>query len=346
MRRIGRQIVALALATLGVAGVAGCGGASGELGGGSDGGSQVDFGPPHGTIDPNGGGGSVNLLAFTSFGDIRPAIPDVVVCLNDYPTLSTGITPTIFSGMDALNPEFAVGSGDYMFVQAIGSLGTSCVDQQLTDLLQAEQGFHHPIFHGMGNHECNSFCDSNCPNLNEYPNASEFMRMIDTFTQVPYYSFVIHTDLGDAKFLFLADNAWTDNPPPAAPGEAQWLDTALSQKTRYTFIVQHHPTPDAGKTSNAPGIAPSNTIIQSHAADSPVTLYLYGHVHEYTHLTDSSGKPLNAVVSGNAGAPLDSGDYGWVYVLQRPDGNISVTAYKYDGSPIENFVVTPDGQVQ
>jgi hypothetical protein len=144
---------------------------------------------------------------------------------------------------------------------------------------------------------------------------------------VPWYSFTIHTSLGDAKFLFIAANAWNDT-------QAQWLQQAVKAPTRYTFVIRHQPTPDAGKPSSAAGIAGSDQILSGH----PVTLFVFGHVHEYRHLA------ANAVIAGNAGAPLDGGEYGWIAIRQRQDAAVVVSAYSLaTGMAYDSWAVTPEG---
>src|SRR5579883_2454239 len=232
----------------------GCGGDDAAAAIGHDGGAtQSDFaapavadlalGPPQGTIDPMGGGGTVNLLAFTVFGDVRPALPDFD---NQYPAMTIA---SIMKQMATLSPEFAVGTGDYMFVEALPSSATN----QLKMLLAAEANFPKPIFHALGNHECNSFSDLNCPNLNETPNITVYMSTMLPWTKVPWYSFLVHTALGDAKFLFVAANAWNDQ-------QAAWLKQALSIPTRYTFVIRHQPTPDAGQPSSVMGKLASDML--------------------------------------------------------------------------------------
>jgi hypothetical protein len=294
----------------------GDGGVTGD--GGTDGATDADTGPPHGTIDPTGKGGTVNRLSFTAFGDIRPALPDEDFA---YPN---DTVKSIMSGMNALSPEFAVASGDYMFVELIPASAKG----QLSALLEDEKAFTAPIFHTMGNHECQSFSDVNCPKLNESTNITTFMQMLLPWSQVPWFSFVVHTDLGDAKLVFVAVNAWND-------AQATWLDQTMAAPTRYTFVIRHQPTPDAGKPSSAEGIAASDAILNKY----PVTLFLFGHVHEYTRLA------ANRVIVGNAGAPLDSGSFGYAHVEQRPDGNVAVTEYvQGTNAQLDAWAVTPDGQ--
>ena len=278
---------------------------------------DADTSPPHGVIDPGGKGGTVNRLAFTAFGDIRPSLPDDAL---GYPNATV---KSIMGEMAALAPEFAVATGDYMFVEYIPSSATG----QLQALMDDEKLFPPPIFHTMGNHECQSFTDVNCPNLNESVNITTFLSMLLPWTTVPWFSFIVHTNMGDAKFVFVAVNAWDD-------AQAQWLAQAMAVPTRYTFVVRHHPTPDAGNPSSAEGIAASDAILDNY----PVTLFLFGHVHEYARLA------ANRVITGNAGAPLDAGQYGYLSVLQRPDGNIVATEYQLGSSvPLDTFAVTPDG---
>ncbi len=275
-------------------------------------------GPPHGTIDPTGKGGTVNRLAFTAFGDIRPALPDEDWA---YPNMTV---QQIMSEMDALNPEFAVATGDYMFVELLPSSAAS----QVMSLLGDEKPFTSPIFHTMGNHECQSFSDVNCPMLNESVNITTYLSMLVPWSKVPWFSFIVHTDLGDANFVFIAVNAWNSD-------QQTWLETTMAMPTKYTFVIRHHPTPDAGSPSSAEGIAGSDAILNKYTP----TLFLFGHVHEYSKIGD------NRVVTGNGGAPLDSGEYGYLYVEQRADGNVVATEYAMGGgSPVDSFVVTPDGK--
>jgi hypothetical protein len=89
---------------------------------------------------------------------------------------------------------------------------------------------------------------------------------------------------------------------------------------------------------DAPGTAAIESAICARVGG--VTLRLYGHTHEYQH------NETNAIIAGNAGAPLSFGAvYGFVVVEQRADGNVIVTAYEL-GRPstiVDSFVLTPAG---
>jgi hypothetical protein len=123
--------------------------------------------------------------------------------------------------------------------------------------------------------------------------------------------------------VFVAANAWSSM-------QASWLDQELSRPTPYTFVVRHEPP----GTSETDGAAASDPIIAAH----PLTIGFYGHSHEYRHLD------ANHVISGNAGAPISFGSYGFLYVQQRLDGNIAVTEYRSDtGQATDAWVVNPAG---
>jgi hypothetical protein len=275
-------------------------------------------------------GGTVNLLAFAVFGDVRPGnivtASSTSACTSTTNTTSSTCYPlptitSIMQGIQALGAQFAIGTGDYMFTS-----NSSDVQQQLGYLLQAEQNYKGFIAHTMGNHECTGATASNCPNGNETPNVQGYMSKLIPFSSTPYYSFVVHTSMGDAKFIQVAANAWSS-------AEQSWLQSALAVPSKYTFVSRHEPP----SGSTAPGVSPSDSLMQS--ANPPVTLKLYGHSHEYNH------ESTNAVISGNGGAPLTTGSYGYLYVVQRPDGNISVTEYDQGtNSPTETWAVTPTGQ--
>ena len=57
-------------------------------------------------IGPNGG--TVDQLHFAVFGDVRPSLPDIA----PYPSM---VFTQVMDGVESLNAQFAVGTGDYMF---------------------------------------------------------------------------------------------------------------------------------------------------------------------------------------------------------------------------------------
>jgi hypothetical protein len=258
-------------------------------------------------------GGTVDRLSFVVFGDVRPADEDAD---DQYPvSVLNSIT-----GKAAASPaQFVVSTGDYMYSSTEAS-----AQSQLSKLLQAESVFGaRPTFHVMGNHECMGSASSNCPNGTESPNVRAFQMMLVPFAQRPYYTFSVQTSMGEAKFIIIAANAWDDT-------QGLWLEQQLARATPYTIVVRHEPP---GQT-DAPGRAASDDIIARH----PLTLGIYGHKHEYRRLS------ANAVISGNSGAPLACGAYGFLYVVQRPDGNVQVEEHRQDnGNVVDAWAVTPTG---
>jgi hypothetical protein len=276
------------------------------------------FTPPDAPAMPPIGpdGGTVDRFRFAVFGDVRPPLPDEV---SAYPTM---IITQVMDGIAAEGAQFAIGTGDYMNE----NFCASCATQQIQLLQMAETHYGGHIFHAMGNHECLTISSVNCPNQNESVALRTYhSTLIPEYTNV-WFDWTIHTSSGDAHFIATAPNAWST-------AQSTWLTTALQQPARYTFVIAHEPPDNAG-----PGTSEIETAIT--ARTGGVTLRLYGHVHEYAH-------PLpNAIITGNAGAPLQNyTTYGFAVVDQRADGNVVVTSYNVGTPPsvMETFVLAPDG---
>ena len=262
-------------------------------------------------------GGTVDRLRFGVFGDVRPPNPDNVSL---YPGV---IISSVMDGFFGLGAQFVVASGDYMFATQ-----ASTAVAQVGMLLTAETHFGGHVFHSLGNHECNGASTSNCPMGNETPMMQAYRSHLAPAYSTPYFDWRIHTAQGDAHFIATAPNAWS-------PAQQTWLTRVVAEPALYTFVIAHEP---AGRRE-----APGSRFIEAAIAGRPggVTLRLYGHTHEYQHLAP------NAIIAGNAGAPLASlsGHYGFVLVDQRADGNLVVTAYEIGSPPmvVDTFVLTPRG---
>jgi hypothetical protein len=263
-------------------------------------------------------GGTVPRLRFGVFGDVRPPSQ------NNTTMYPAAVVTAVMDGIAAEGAEFAVANGDYMFATSAGA-----ANAQLGLLLTAESRFHGHVFHSLGNHECNGASNSNCPLGNETPMMQAYRARLAPAYSTPYFDWRIHTAQGDAHFIATAPNAWS-------PAQQAWLTRVVAEPALYTFVVAHEP---AGRRE-----APGSPSIEAAIAARPggVTLRLYGHTHEYQHLAP------NAIIVGNAGAPLASlsGQYGFVIVDQRADGNLVVTAYTI-GHPAmvaDSFVLTPGGR--
>jgi hypothetical protein len=264
---------------------------------------------------PQTGGGQ---LRFAVFGDCRPPAQ------NDTSGYPSAILDGVFAQAQSLGAQFVVGTGDYMFAS-----NSSAVDAQV-NLFFASQAHYTsgPVYHTLGNHECSGYTSSNCPNGNETANMQAFMsRFVPAGVSTPYYRVDVATPSGNAKLLFVAANAWSS-------AQENWLSTQLADATTYTFVVRHEPT---GETS-APGVGPSDSLMRS----NPLTLALFGHTHEYRHLD------ANHVISGNAGAPLQSSasfhNYGLLLVDQQSDGSLTVSEIdEASGNVVDSFRLDASG---
>ncbi|MGZ3427664.1 MAG: metallophosphoesterase, partial [Polyangia bacterium] len=209
---------------------------------------------------------------------------------------------------------------DYMFASS-----SSAVNAQVQLFLEARAKFDGPVYLDLGNHECNGYTNSNCPNGDETPNVQAFMaQLAPSGATMPYYRIDVPAAHGTAKLLFVAANAWSAT-------QQSWLQQQLAQPTTYTFVIRHEPS----SASTAPGVSPSESLIKA----SSYTLELNGHTHEYKHVDTKH------VISGNAGAPLQSGGfYGVLIVEEQDDGNITATEIdEASGQAVDSWTVTPTG---
>ena len=253
---------------------------------------------------------SAGTFRFAVFGDVRPAEP------NDSPNYPTAIVTGLFQQMAAQSPNFVVGTGDYMFAS-----NSTEVNAQLPLLLGAEKAFTGPIYHALGNHECTGATASNCPNFNETSNMRAFMSQLAPRTSTPYYRVDFDTGAGKAKLVVIAANAWSDT-------QASWLDQQLADPTAYTFVVRH----EAASVKDTAGAGASEAIV----AKYPLTLELLGHFHEYKKLDQRH------IISGNGGAPLAFGNYGFLLVDLLTNGNLSVSEIdQATGSATDTFTICP-----
>jgi hypothetical protein len=278
-------------------------GGAGNGGGGGGGGSPATCG----TAD------SAGSFRFAVFGDVRPSQPDDTA---NYPT---AIITSLFTQIAAHSPNFVVGTGDYMFVSTSNA---PAVDAQLAILLGAEQAFSGPIYHALGNHECTGATASNCPNGNETPNVRGFMsKLAPAGLTTPYYRVDFDTGMGSAKLVVIAANAWSQT-------QADWLEAQLADATAYTFVVRH----EAASVTDTNGAVASETIVQKH----PLTMELLGHTHRYQKIDPKH------IISGNGGAPISSGHYGFVLVDLLTNGNLSVSEVdQATGAVGDTFTICP-----
>lgn len=268
-----------------------------------------------GGFDPPGtvgvGGGAVHRLHFGVTGDTRPANADD---LAGYPT---PVIAQIVARMAARRVQFALDLGDHMNVEGSGAAGA---DAQMQLYLGAVGGLGAPWFMALGNHECPDQCapDSAVPTYQSY------LRALRPVSALPFYAFDVKTDLGLARFVVVADNAWSD-------AQAAWLEQTLEaadRQARYTIVARHHPLADGAFTASA------QIVARHHKA-----LVLTGHSHQY--LQDLDGDPSGrAVILGTGGAPLGHGwaSFGYGVVTQGEDGALTYTQFdSATDAPLDQF---------
>jgi Calcineurin-like phosphoesterase len=270
------------------------------------------------------GGGLLPELRFALVGDTRPSLPDDTA---NYPT---SVVQQIWTQVAAINPQFGVTTGDYMFA----TIDHSEQNPQLDLYLGARGAYGGVVYPALGNHECTSDTFSNCGDGNqdgEPPNYKAYLaRLVGPIGETrPYFieRFAAIDGTWTAKFVFVAANAWDDR-------QAAWLDAVLQQPTTYTFVIRHEPH----EATAAPGVAPSVDIVSKH----PLTLNLVGHIHTYRHDADSF-----ELLVGNGGAPLSTAvDFGYTIITRKPDGTLDVSSFNYmTNALIDQFALNPDGSL-
>jgi hypothetical protein len=294
-------------------------------------GSATPTASPSGSASPSSTpgvsatGGSLDVLDFGITGDTRPAVRDDTA---GYPS---GIITKIFQDLDAESPRvfFTLTLGDYNNADTSFSEAAPQIDAYLA----ARASYTGTVFYAQGNHECKTHDDTgNCGDgaVDGWPtNYSLFMsKLIQPMGFVkPYYGFDVSSTSGawTAKFLVVAGNSWTTD-------QAAWLEQEMSRPTTYTFVIRHQDT----TATEAPGVSPSAAILAAH----PYTLLLVAHQHQFRY--DAA---LKQVVTGNGGAPLDTGaNYGYTVVRQQPDGSILGTNFDYQShAVIGTFHVAANG---
>jgi hypothetical protein len=217
------------------------------------------------------------------------------------------IVTNIFRELANRQVQFVTMVGDYVYVQPDSYSGAL---DQVSAFMQTRQLFVGPVFYALGNHDAP-------------PEALKVYR--ELMTREVYFAFDLqvaplpgNTNPATAKFVFVADNAWSAD-------QAAWLDSTLGTPSDYTFVIRHHSTDTA--TSQAPA-----QIIGRH----PLTLLIVGHVHTYQHVADRE------VITGNGGAPVFEGNYGYLTLQQGTDGRITVTAFDQSvDQPYDAFAVDP-----
>ena len=282
-----------------------------------------DPGPvPVGSVGANGG--SVERLWFATTGDTRPAKCNQT---GAYPRAAIA---QVASAMKALRVQFAVDLGDHMYV---------CSDQggltpaQLDAVAQAQMAAYMTgIASGpstwwmtLGNHECQAAFASGSACVVGGPHDANFAAYMAALRRPqPWYANDVRTSLGLARFVVVADDAWT-------AAQAAWLSSTLADadaRAKYTIVVRHHPV--QGSRS---GRAEIVNMLRQHK----YSLVLTAHEHDYQH--DPDGWQGRSAVVGLGGA---GGKWGFGTVLQNADATLTFVRRDANGNPIGvPWTVTP-----
>jgi hypothetical protein len=271
-------------------------------------------------------GGQVSRLFFGVSGDARPTMCNETY---DYPT---GVLNSIYQQMAAANVQFAVDTGDHMFVCQNGA--QSDADNQMNLYVSATQLLGaKPTFLTLGNHDCVSMTNPSYCSINGFTtvNFTSFMNALSSISQLPYYSFDVTTSFGLARFVIIADNAWSSD-------QDTWLNQTLSdaqQNAKYIFVFRHHPLDN----TDMPDFQHITQIIQMYRH----TAVIVGHTHEMRldHWNDPSGRTF---IVGNAGAPLATNFTwnGYMLVEQLNDTGFSLRFYDASsGNQMNAYMVAP-----
>jgi len=270
------------------------------------------LGPPDPGPVPSGSvgfdGGSADRLYFAVTGDTRPGACDAT---DQYPTAA--ITQ-IAASMKGLRVQFALDLGDHMFVcnQSVAE-----AQQQMGFYTAAIAGGPATWWMTLGNHECGTaYAGSSCSVGTPDANFDVFMAALKR--PRPWYATDVSTSAGLARFVFVADDAWS-------PEQAAWLEQTLAdadQRARYTIVSRHHPVRGSRSGSDA--------IVQA-ITQHKFTLLLTAHEHAYAH--DPALYGGRTAIVGIGGGP-SSAPPGFGTILQNPDGSMTFVLRDLTGNPV------------
>ena len=281
--------------------------------------------PITGSVGPKGG--TVSRLYFGFSGDARPSQCNETF---DYPTT---ILNSIYTRMNGLGLQFSVDLGDHMFVCQNGT--QAMATGQMNLFMSAAAKFaNKPTFLTLGNHDCVSMTNPSYCKVGGFttPNFTAFLNALAPVSSQPYYSFDVQTQSGLARFVVIADNAWSS-------AQQTWLTQTLADadaKAKYIFLFRHHPLDN----TDMPDFQTISGIIKT---VKHRTMTFTGHTHEFKLDTfnDASGR---TVVIGNGGAPLTQNFtwYGFGTVEQLQNGNLAIRLIdQATGNQMGAFTISP-----
>ena len=269
---------------------------------------------PWGKVDREGG--TVQRLWFGLTGDTRPGACDDT---EHYPAETIA---QISRSMKALHVQFGLDLGDHMFV-CNGSKEEAKIqmDEYMAGLAQGPSTF----WMTMGNHECGHLYHFGpCFPGDDDANFDAYMKALAR--PRAWYATDVHTSMGLARFVFIADDSWDS-------AQATWLEHVLADadvNAKYTIVSRHHPM-DGDRNGPQQVI----NMIRRHK----YSLILTAHLHTYEHDAEALGG--RSVIVGVGGGPSHVPP-GFATVLQNKDATLSFVMRDIDGNPVgEPWTVPP-----
>ena len=258
-------------------------------------------------------------FTFFACGDNRPASADLP---------ATDTVKTILAAAARSKPTFIIWLGDTIYGKNPDSEKT--ISAEYTEFLNLAAQTHVPIFNAPGNHEMD--------NKDDVPNPI-MQSWYEKYMAQKYGSFAY----GNSAFIALDTEEIAPPGVPRSPGkpiggdknldpgyvsqtQLNWLQAQLEQfhNKTHVFIFMHHSVYASDPTA-ALDRASGNAIKQIISQFRNVSFLLAAHEHLYynpqspndvTHApSHNAGEPPTYLVSGGAGAPLNSGPGGYYHYL-------------------------------
>jgi 3',5'-cyclic AMP phosphodiesterase CpdA len=275
-------------------------------------------------------------FVFYVFGDNRPAKK------SDPPTATI---QQIADALSAAKPALALSCGDLIEGKEPDNL--TRIRAQYQAVLDIFHATGVPLYNAPGNHEMDD--------ANDFPNSA-MTAFYAEVVGLPYGSF----DYGNSHFISLnteeiappfiiksprapldGDESSTLDPGYVSADQRQWLDEdlALHKSAQHVFIFMHHSI-HSFKAKNQLDKNSADALTSIFAKYPNVTAVFSAHEHIYYNvqskddLSDPMAGSTNGgpryLVTGGAGAPLQSNDHGFYhyFIVQVNDGDISVSMVK------------------
>jgi len=273
-------------------------------------------------------------FVFYVFGDNRPAKK------SDPPTLTI---QQIADALTAAKPALALSCGD--LIEGKEPDNEAHIRAEYQAILDIFHATGVPLYNAPGNHEMDD--------ANDVPNST-MTQYYAEIVGLPYGSFdysnshfvSLNTEEVASLLVIKSPRAPTDDgssdldPGYVSPEQRQWLDEdlALHKSSAHVFLFMHHSI-HSFKAKNALDKASADALTAILAKYPNVTAVFSAHEHLYynvqapTDLDDPMAGTATGpryLVTGGAGAPLQSNDHGFFhyFIVSVSGGDVSVSMVK------------------